>query len=164
MPNSEADLIKAIAPYITSNSSVVLPIGDDSSGIKIPKKFKNDLLLLTTDSFVEDVDFKLNNSMDDFFFALGKKIFAANVSDIAAMGGSPLYALVNLLLPQKTTTAQIISLYKGFNSFAPQVSIIGGDISRSQLLVVSITMIGFVLLIAIALFTTTNDFIRIFTQ
>ena len=64
---------------------------------------------------------------------LGWKLMAANVSDIAAMGGHPLYSLVTLGLPSDTQVEDMRSLYEGMLEAAGkyEVAIVGGDIVRS---------------------------------
>jgi len=69
---------------------------------------------------------------------------AANLSDIAAMGGMPRYALVSLALPDHTEVEDVTALYKGMIELAQQfeVAIIGGDTSSSPLVAINITILG----------------------
>ena len=134
---SEDELIEFIQKSVTS-SSEVLGIGDDAAMINVG----SESLVLTTDSLVEDVHFKREWVTSLY---LGKKAARSNLSDVAAMGAKPLYALVSLVLPKSFYKKSIISsLYKGFLwAFAPHnVSIIGGNISSGNHIVISLTLIG----------------------
>jgi len=75
---------------------------------------------------------------------LGWKSLAINLSDIAAMGGVPQYALVALALPEDTEVEDVAGLYEGMIELArqSQVAIIGGNVSRSPVVSVTITVLG----------------------
>ena len=68
-------------------------------------------LLATTDTLVEGVHFLAPNSRA--WRDIGWKALAVNVSDIAAMGGEPLFALVTLALPPETMSTVTDDLYAG---------------------------------------------------
>ncbi|MFO7734050.1 MAG: AIR synthase related protein, partial [Candidatus Aminicenantes bacterium] len=72
-------------------ADVLLGIGDDAALVKAPR-----LLLLATDVLVEDQDFRRALHPPRL---LGRKALNVNLSDIAAMGGRPLHALVGLAMP-----------------------------------------------------------------
>lgn len=98
-------------------------------------------LIATTDALVEDVDFRLRTfSWQD----IGWKALAANLSDIAAMGGVPRGALVTLCLPAECDAADVSALYQGMAPLAREAGspILGGDLSSSKQVVVSVTVIG----------------------
>lgn len=88
-------------------------------------------LLLTTDVLVEGVDFDLRYCP---FHQVGFKAMAANLSDIAAMGGVPRFHLVTLGLPGSVSLKQVDQLYEGMAELARdyKVRLIGGDISSTQ--------------------------------
>lgn len=98
--------------------------------------------LLTTDAFVEGVHFDLTfTSMHH----LGWKIMAANLSDIAAMGGKPRYATVALSLPKKISVEMVEDLYRGAAHACKQYSclLIGGDTTTTHAnMTISVTMTG----------------------
>jgi thiamine-monophosphate kinase len=75
---------------------------------------------------------------------LGWKALAVNLSDIAAMGGIPRYALVSLGLPRDTEVEDVKSLYKGMLALAGLhgVAISGGNISGSPFVFVDVSLIG----------------------
>lgn len=109
------------------DKSVIIGIGDDAAAVRV-KGINH--ILLTTDTLVEKVHFDLKYFR---YFEVGWKLMAANLSDIAAMGGTPKYALVTLGLNDRMRAKDVDELYKGINSLASQykVAIVGGDIVRS---------------------------------
>ena len=97
--------------------------------------------LATTDTMVQDVHFTPGVTAWE---ELGWKALAVNLSDIAAMGGLPRYALVSLGLPGSTEVADVIALYQGMADLARQsgVAIVGGDTVNCHSLVITITVLG----------------------
>ena len=73
-----------------------------------------------------------------------KKVIEANVSDIAAMGGLPKYALISLGLPKKCPGKFLDGFYRGANKLARQfkTNIVGGDLSSSPQIVVDVSVLG----------------------
>jgi len=118
-------------------NNIVIGIGDDTAVLKNAKGWQ----LATTDCLVQNVHFHLEiTSWEE----LGWKAIAVNLSDIAAMGGIPLYALVSLTLPFTTTVANITELYGGMIHIANEfgVAIIGGNIAAAPSLTLHITLLG----------------------
>lgn len=106
---------------------VVCGIGDDCA---IIKKDKKSYWLLTTDCLKESVHFTLKNYSAK---EIGLKAISVSLSDIAAMGGRPLYLLINLGLPKNVKQQWVKKLYQGINHQAKKfrVSVVGGNISCS---------------------------------
>jgi thiamine-monophosphate kinase len=124
----EFDLIRAIQErYHTNNSLIMRGIGDDAAVIA---PAKNRRQLLTTDLLVERVHFDLTTAT---FAEIGFRAAVANLSDIAAMGGTPEYLLVSLAIPQSGTKRQVSELYRGMMAAcrSHNVRLIGGDTSAS---------------------------------
>jgi thiamine-monophosphate kinase len=71
---------------------------------------------------------------------LGYKAAAVNLSDVAASGAEPLGLLVSLGVPAETRVEDVLELYAGLNE--PGVSVVGGDTSRAETVVLSVTAIG----------------------
>lgn len=122
-----------------STPGVTLGIGDDTAAF-LPRPGCE--ILITCDSLVEGRHF-----LPDWitFEALGRRAMVQNISDIGAMGGRPLYALVSLGLKEDLPLEKIDDLYRGFlkelNPF--QASIIGGNLTRCGAeLFIDITLIG----------------------
>ncbi len=120
--------------------SVSMGIGDDAAIVNPKPKQQT---LLSTDILIEHIHFDLTyTTLTD----VGYKAAVANLSDIAAMGGTPHYMLVGVALPPSLRNiAPIKQLYRGLRQACQrhQVSIIGGDTSASlHDLFVSLTIIG----------------------
>ena len=107
-------------------------LGDDCAYIK-------DLgIVVSQDNFVEDVHFKREWATP---FQIGYKAAAVNISDILASGAKPTYLSVGLSLP-KVEDSFVDELYKGIIKGAYGTEIIGGDITGSDKVFISITAIG----------------------
>lgn len=103
-------------------------IGDDCA--VLPKDFKTDLVV-TTDLLVEDVDFRRDWTTPEF---LGHKALAVSLSDVAAMGAKPVWAMLSLGIPETVWKTDFADrFYDGFFRLARKfdVEIVGGDISRT---------------------------------
>ena len=121
--------------------SVILGIGDDAAIIKPPSGCH---LLLTTDLLVEDIHFTLSTST---YEDIGYKAAVANLSDIAAMGGTPHAFAISIAIPSSGTASAMDKLYRGLMAAcrAYGVSLIGGDTSGSRHgLFLSVTLTGYV--------------------
>ena len=93
------------------------------------------------DCQVEGIHFNLDIiSWED----LGWKALAVNLSDIAAMGGIPSYALVSLGLPVDTEVDHVVSLYQGLLKLASLsgTAVVGGNLSRAPMIFVDVNVIG----------------------
>lgn len=133
----EFGLIETLKTYQNLLPRVVKGIGDDAAVLKVRG---GRYLLFTTDMLVEDVHFtRAMNAR-----AVGCKALACNLSDVAAMGGEPLFAVVSLGVPGRITTRYVKSLYAGMSAMARQfgVSIVGGDTVRSKKVVINIALLG----------------------
>lgn len=135
----ELALLKEIQKRFRGRAKdIVTGIGDDCA-VVIPRKEK---LLLTTDMMVEGVHFDLAFTT---YFQLGFKTISVNVSDIFAMGGSPRFVLLNIAAPEDTHENSLDSFLKGVEKALRRyrVKLVGGDLSASEALVVSATLIGY---------------------
>jgi len=123
-----------------ARSGVALGIGDDAAVVQGCGQGLE--WLVAADTMVEQVHF-LDETMGEA--DVGFKALAANVSDIAAMGGSPKFALVSVCVPPAWNDGRMQRLYDGLFECAGRygVAIIGGDTtSAPRDLVVSVTVIG----------------------
>jgi len=117
---------------------VVLGIGDDCAAFRVPP---GKLCLLTTDALVQGVHFDLSFlSYKD----LGWRSLAVNLSDVAAMAGKAVGALVTLGLPQGMKVGEADELYAGMFELAKKfkMDLVGGDTVRSPVLVLNLTVWG----------------------
>lgn len=138
VPGEDA-LIAMLAGELPAVRQTHLAIGDDAAVIDLPG---GDALLVTTDILMEDVHFRLR--WGDFA-ALGWKALAQNLSDIAAMGGTPTHAVIALALPPAWTPADAAALYRGVAELAALsgTDVVGGDTIRSAgPLTISVTVLG----------------------
>jgi thiamine-monophosphate kinase len=118
---------------------VVLGIGDDTAAVRLTPGY---LLLATCDVQVENVHFILDRTTPEL---LGRKALAVNLSDVAAMGGIPRFALVSLGLPPSTPVAVVDGLYDGLRAEAEEygVTLVGGNVSSAREgIFVDITLLG----------------------
>ena len=108
-------------------------IGDDCAFLK-------DLgIVVTQDSLVEDVHFKMNWCTP---YQLGFKAVTVNISDVLASGADPKYVTIALSLPSKTEKIFVEEFYKGAKSALRGAKIIGGDITGADKVYISIAAIG----------------------
>ena len=103
-------------------------VGDDCA--LLPKDHVTDLLI-TADLLVEDIDFRLEWTTPEF---LGHKALAVSLSDIAAMGAEPKWAMLSIGVSEKLWKTDFLDrLYAGWHELGRKydVELVGGDISRS---------------------------------
>lgn len=134
---SEFDLIERIkrralahrkAPTHIPDQSLLVGIGDDAAVIAQRSGRET---VITSDLLVEDIDFKLSTTTPSL---LGHKALAVSLSDIAAMGALPRYALLAIGIPETAWRSGFVDeFYEGFFGLARtyDVALIGGDISRT---------------------------------
>jgi thiamine-monophosphate kinase len=115
----------------------LIGIGDDAA-VYISD---HSIQFATVDSLVQDVHFSLSYMS---WRELGWKSIAVNLSDIAAMGGLPLYALVSLGLPGDTELKNVTDLYRGMLDIANRfgVGVVGGDTVTSPFVFISVTVLA----------------------
>ena len=97
--------------------------------------------LFTTDTMVEGIHFTRETTP---WLELGWKAVAANISDVASMGGMPTYALITLGLPPDTAVGDIEEMYQGMLEIGGEygMAIVGGDIVGSPVLFVTTALAG----------------------
>jgi thiamine-monophosphate kinase len=120
-------------------SFVVVGIGDDAAVLEPPR---NRLDIVTTDAAVEGVHFD-RRFMD--MGAIGHRVLAANLSDLAAMGAEPRTALLSLMLPDALLLADLDALLDAFLALAARTGthLVGGNVTRSPgPLVIDVTVSG----------------------
>ncbi len=136
-PNGEFDLVKAIVRGLRPSPATVLGPGDDCAIVKLASGRQ----LLTVDSMVEKVHFKLSWFTPE---QLGRRALTVNLSDVAAMGGVPAACVVNLGVREGLGSAFFIRLYRGLGAMAREtsVAIVGGNITRTPALEITIALLG----------------------
>lgn len=134
----EFGLIERIRKATPSGPGVRLGIGDDAAWVAC----KQSSLLITSDLLLEGVHFNLRWTS---FYGLGYKTLAVNLSDLAAMGGSPAYLIVSLGIPVDFKAEDVEQFYRGLRALALRsgVVLIGGDTSASKRFFISATLVGY---------------------
>ena len=130
------DVLARLAPRGDEGHRILVGIGDDAAVWR-----SEDLAVLaTTDTLVEGVHF---TSLIPWR-QLGWKALSAGLSDVAAMGGEPRYALIALSLTEQTEVEDVSQLYLGMADVAVQfgVAVVGGNVSRAAATTVTVTVIG----------------------
>jgi len=136
----EFELIGKLIKDWNLGSDVLIGPGDDASAVRWAAA--GVVLLQTTDLLIENVHFRRGWGTPR---QLGWKALAVNLSDIAAMGGQPLHAHLNLAIPSRWTQKEILSFQSGFRELAGRfgVGLLGGDLSSSPgPLVISVMVNG----------------------
>ena len=126
---SEFDLIARLRRIAaTAQPRLVIGIGDDAA---LVRERTGQTLAITADMLVEEIDFRRQwTTARD----LGHKALAVSLSDIAAMGARPRWALISLGVPQEIWRTDFLDdFYRGWFALARAsgVALIGGDISRT---------------------------------
>lgn len=136
---NEFELIDKLTRDLPQNDAVVLGPGDDCAILDLgaPAHWT----LFKTDAVVEGIHFLPDTPPE----AVGRKALARCLSDIAAMGGEPLSALVTLALPRNFDPARVERVYSGMKTLAAQyeVAISGGETTTNpDRLLLSIALVG----------------------
>ncbi len=121
------------------SSHFIKGIGDDCAVIG---PYGEKVFLITTDLLIENIHF-LSNKITPI--ELGHKAVTVNISDIAAMGGTPLHIFVSIACPPSYPVKSLESIFTGIKQACKKyrVNLLGGDTSASRTeLFVNITVIG----------------------
>jgi thiamine-monophosphate kinase len=135
----EFELIARLTQGLDVRPDVVLGVGDDAALLDLRP---DALLVATCDAQVEDRHFLRGVATPE---DIGHKALAVNLSDIAAMGAEPLWALVSLVVPPALPVAELDGLYSGLRALARRygVAVVGGNVAAtSGPLVVDVTVLG----------------------
>ena len=139
MIESEAGLIARLRDlfHTSFQTQVQVGIGDDAAVIKS----SSNKLVATVDMAVEDIHFNKKWASP---FQIGAKLTTANLADIFAMGAIPKYLLVAAGISELDNSETVTELAKGIRSVADkfEVTVIGGDLSKSEKMTLSITALG----------------------
>lgn len=136
---TESEIISRLKARALVGDNVTVGIGDDAAVIKGTAGRD---LLVCCDLMAEGVHFRTERTPPRL---LGHKALAVNLSDIAAMGGVPRFAMVSIALPSSVSSEFIDQMFEGLFELADRcsVSIVGGDTSSSQdSLFIDVSVIG----------------------
>jgi thiamine-monophosphate kinase len=135
----EFGLIARLTNGLEMRPDVLLAAGDDAAVLDTGA---GDVLVATCDAQVEGVHFRRDVAT---CAEIGHKALAVNLSDIAAMGAEPRWALVSLLIPSKLQTVDLDQMYMGMRTLAEvySVALVGGNISSTPgPFCIDITLLG----------------------
>ena len=127
----ERGLLRALRPYLAPASrELIIPAPDDDAAVW---RVGSARVVATVDTLVEDIDFRRRWPGFDFR-VLGRRLITINLSDLAAMGATPRYALVSLALPRSLATSAFDRLYAGIaqQTHRFRCAIAGGDLSATR--------------------------------
>jgi thiamine-monophosphate kinase len=135
----ENRLIERLRRIVPGRADVVAGIGDDCAVVRPERNGKWDWLL-KSDPVIEGVHFTPTARPE----AIGHKAIGRVLSDLAAMGGEPLWAVIDLVTPAKTRVARIERAYRGAARLASRhgLAIVGGDTSAGPVLELHVFAVG----------------------
>jgi len=136
---NEFELITRLTKSLPTNQKVITGAGDDCAVLDLGSP--NDLVLFKTDAVVEGIHFTRATPPEK----IGRKALARCLSDIAAMAGTPVAALVTIALPPDFDAEFIAGIYDGLNRLAQtfNVAIVGGETTTNPgCILISISLLG----------------------
>ncbi len=137
MAFTESEVIALLAQvFAAQNPKVEIGIGDDAAVLHTSAR-----TVITTDMAVEGVHFRRDWSTP---FEIGRKVTAANLADVFAMGAKPTFLVVAVSLTGNEELSWIQDLAKGivFEAGLGGATVVGGDLAKGESVVVSITALG----------------------
>ena len=136
---NEFELIARLVKSLPANETVVTGPGDDCAVLDLG--LPDRLILFKTDAIVEGIHFTVATPPEK----IGHKALARGLSDIAAMAGTPVAALVTLGLPREFDPAFVEKIYHGLNALAVRhgVAVVGGETTTNPGgILLSIALLG----------------------
>jgi thiamine-monophosphate kinase len=120
------------------DASVLLGAGDDTAALRVST---GATLLATCDSMVEGRHFLRDRSSAA---QIGRRLAAVNLSDIAAMGGQPRWALSSFVLPSATEIGFVEEVARGLSAELQRFGacVVGGNLTAGEQLVLDLTLLG----------------------
>lgn len=136
---NEFELIARLSHSLATNSKVLTGAGDDCAVLDSGQPGR--ALLLKADAVVEGIHFLARTEPE----RIGHKALARGLSDVAAMAGRPIAAVVTLALPKEFNPGFIQKIYAGMNTLARRhgVAIVGGETTTNpERLLISVALLG----------------------
>jgi len=142
MSLDEFELISKISRLFKGAPNVDLDIGDDTAVVSLG----SEKILLTCDALVENTHFLVHwrTLVSNFFYYLGRKLVSVSVSDVASMGGVPVFSLITLGVNSSFSELDVDSFYRGIRSALEDydLSLVGGDTVKSDNLFFDLSLVG----------------------
>ncbi len=134
----ENGLLHLLTARWKTDSRVLTGVGDDCAVLR--GEGKNHYLIFKTDAVVEGVHFKPSEKPE----LIGRKVLARALSDLAAMGATPLAAVVTIGLPKDESVARLRKIYRGMERIAKKyaVNLVGGETTRARQLFLNVALLG----------------------
>jgi thiamine-monophosphate kinase len=136
---NEFELISRLTQKLPANETVIAGAGDDCAVLDLGAADR--LILFKTDAVVEGIHFTRETPPEK----IGRKALARCLSDVAAMAGLPVAALVTIGLPKDFDAEFVAKIYDGMNVLAEQfeVAMVGGETTTNpERLLISIALLG----------------------
>lgn len=135
----ELALLERLCRKLPLRGDVIVGAGDDCAVVRGAQSDRHDYLL-KSDSCIEGVHFALQTKGE----LVGNKALGRVLSDMAAMGGEPLWILVDLVAPSKSPIKRVEKIYDGMTKLAGKfnVAIVGGDVSAGNNLQLHVFGVG----------------------
>jgi len=137
----EEALVSHLLAGLSSAPGVLTGPGDDCAVLESDSK-SGDLLLFKTDSVVEGVHFEEGTDAE----RVGRKALCRAISDMAAMGGRPTFALVTLAVDDERAVSEVAGWYRGIQEAADSFgcAVVGGETTRlpARGALLSVAMLG----------------------
>ncbi len=123
---NEESFIRSLAQIFPAGRDVFTPIGDDAAALDLGLPY---LLLAAADQVLENVHFLTGTDPA----LIAGKLLKRNISDIAAMGGTPTHALLTLALENMDDEPWLMAFHRALSEVAARygISVIGGDVAKS---------------------------------
>lgn len=135
----ESAILASIFPRLPHSDFTIVGPGDDCAVMRAP----DSRFVITTDMMVQGPDFRLEWSTPH---QLGIKAAATNLADVAAMGAVPTGLVVSIAAPPETNVSFLEAVADGFYDacleLAPGCGVVGGDLSVSSVVVISVSAFG----------------------
>jgi thiamine-monophosphate kinase len=135
----EWEAIRNIARFLPPRADVIAGPGDDCAVVRSCQDRTHELLL-KSDPVIEGIHFRRDASPS----AIGHKAIGRVLSDIAAMGGEPCWALINVVAPSRTPLKALHGIYRGALKLAKEsgLAIVGGDLSQGPVVELHVFAVG----------------------
>src|SRR6476660_1932441 len=130
-------VIDALVARTGQPPTILLGPGDDAAMISCP----DGRVVASVDVLVDGVHFRTDWATGE---QIGRRAALASMADVAAMGATPTALLVGLCAPGDTPTQLVMDIGRGLNQAAGAAGagVVGGDLTRSTVLTISVTVLG----------------------